>query len=84
MSVSVPVEAKVKAASAVSLLVGIAIAVLNDITANNALLGSLPAWLQAVILALVPFGLVFLGGYQASHTPRTDPAARAAADAKSL
>ncbi|MFJ6810665.1 holin [Streptomyces anulatus] len=65
-----PVEAKVKAASTATFLVGLAIAMLNAVVADNSLLGPLPAWLQAPLLALVPAGLAWLGGYQARHTPR--------------
>ncbi|MFD8667092.1 holin [Streptomyces microflavus] len=65
-----PVEAKVKAASTVAFLVGLAIAMLNAVAADNSLLGPLPAWLQAPLLALVPTGLTWLAGYQARHTPR--------------
>ncbi|MFE2936654.1 holin [Streptomyces sp. NPDC059278] len=65
-----PVEAKVKAASAATFLVGIAIAVLNAITADSSLLGPLPSWVQAPLLALVPAALAWLAGYQARHTPR--------------
>ncbi|MFD7319421.1 holin [Streptomyces sp. NPDC059883] len=66
-----PVETKVKAASAVTFVVGIAIAVLNAVAADSSLLGSLPAWLQAVALPLIPTALAFLAGYQAKHSPRT-------------
>lgn len=65
-----PVEAKVKSASTASFLAGLAIAVLNAVVADNSLLGPLPAWLQAPVLALVPTGLTWLAGYQARHTPR--------------
>lgn len=66
-----PVEAKVKAASTGAFLAGLAIAMLNAVVADNSLLGSLPAWLQAPLLALVPTALAWLGGYQARHTPRS-------------
>ncbi|MFI1826748.1 holin [Streptomyces sp. NPDC020412] len=65
-----PVERKVKAASAASFAAGIAVAVLNAIVADNSLLGPLPAWLQAPLLALIPTVLTWLAGYQARHTPR--------------
>lgn len=64
------VETKVKAASAATFVVGLAVAVLNAVAADSSLLGPLPAWLQAPLLALVPSGLAFLAGYQARHTPR--------------
>ncbi|NWF31283.1 holin [Streptomyces sp. PKU-EA00015] len=66
-----PVETKVKAASAATFLVGIAIAVLNAVAADSSLLGPLPAWLQAITLPLVPTALTWLAGYQARHTPRS-------------
>lgn len=77
-----PVEKKVKAASAASFGVGLAVALLNDIEADSTLLGPLPGWLQAPLLALVPTGLVWLAGYKARHTPRdlADPIADAYGD----
>ncbi|MFD9752679.1 holin [[Kitasatospora] papulosa] len=66
-----PTEAKVKAASTASFLAGLAIAVLNAVVADSSLLGPLPVWLQAPVLALVPAGLTWLAGYQARHTPRS-------------
>lgn len=65
-----PVETKVKAASTATFLVGLAIAVLNAVVADNSLLGPLPSWVQAPGLALIPAGLTWLAGYQARHTPR--------------
>ncbi|RUP66703.1 hypothetical protein SSPNP10_15690 [Streptomyces sp. NP10] len=65
-----PVEAKVKAASTGAFLAGLAVAMLNAVAADNSLLGPVPAWLQAPLLALVPAGLAWLGGYQARHTSR--------------
>ncbi|MBD2831673.1 holin [Streptomyces sp. B21-104] len=66
-----PTEAKVKAASTATFLAGLAIAVLNAVVADSSLLGPLPVWLQAPVLALVPAGLTWLAGYQARHTPRS-------------
>ncbi|WP_406501976.1 holin [Streptomyces sp. NBC_01590] len=65
-----PIEAKVKAASAATFLAGIAIAALNAVAADSSLLGPLPSWLQAPLLALVPAALTWLAGYQARHTVR--------------
>ncbi|MGW2591945.1 holin [Streptomyces sp. NPDC001515] len=65
-----PIETKVKASTAVTFVVGLAVAVLNAVEADSTLLGPLPSWLQAPLLALVPAGLAFLAGYQARHTPR--------------
>jgi len=67
---SAPIEAKVIASTLMTTVVGIAIALLNALAADSSLLGPLPAWLQGVILALVPAALAFLAGYQARHTPR--------------
>lgn len=75
-----PIESKVKAATFMTVAVGLAIALLNAIVADSSLLGPLPSWLQAPLLALVPSALTFLAGYQARHTPRFDADARAAAD----
>ncbi|MFF5891173.1 holin [Streptomyces globisporus] len=66
-----PVEAKVKAASTGAFLAGLAVAMLNAVVADSSLLGPLPAWLQAPLLALVPTALTWLAGYQARHTPRS-------------
>lgn len=64
------IESKVTAATGATFLVGLAAAVLNAVQTDSSLLGPLPAWLQAPLLALVPAGLAFLAGYQARHTPR--------------
>ncbi|MGE7439608.1 holin [Kitasatospora sp. NPDC001175] len=65
-----PIEAKVKASSTAAFLAGIAVAVLNAVQADNSLLGPLPSWLQAPLIALIPTALTFLAGYQAPHTAR--------------
>jgi hypothetical protein len=65
-----PIERKVTAATAASLVVGIVVAVLNAAVADASLLGPLPQWLQSLILAVAPPLLTFLGGWQARHTPR--------------
>lgn len=65
-----PVEVKVKASTAATLGAGIAIAVLNDVQADSSLLGPIPGWLQAPLLALIPAALTWLAGYQARHTVR--------------
>ncbi|MEU9199029.1 holin [Streptomyces sp. NPDC048332] len=73
-----PVETKVKASSVTAVLVGLVVAVLNDVEADASLLGPLPAWLQGLVLALAPGALVFLAGYRTRHTPRdvADPLAK--------
>lgn len=65
-----PVEKKVRAATSATFLVSLVVAVLNAVAADNSLLGPLPSWLQAIVIALVPAGLTFLSGWQAKHTPR--------------
>jgi hypothetical protein len=66
-----PVEAKVKSATAATFVVSLVIAVLNGVVADDSLLQPLPAWLQAVIIPLVPAAITFLSGWSAAHTPRT-------------
>jgi len=65
-----PVEAKVKAATSATFVVSLLIAVLNAVVADDSLLQPLPAWLQALLIALAPAGVTFLSGWQAKHTPR--------------
>lgn len=65
-----PVEKKVKWATYLALLAGLGVALLNQVVADAALMGSLPPWAQFVISLAVPPLLAFLGGYQAEHTPR--------------
>ncbi|MFD7410162.1 holin [Kitasatospora purpeofusca] len=74
------IETKVKAASAASFGAGLAVALLNAVAADSALLAPLPGWVQAPVLALVPYGVTWLSGYAAPHTPRSDPDAQRAAD----
>jgi hypothetical protein len=64
------IEAKVIAATATTAAAGIGVAVLNDVENDHALLGSTPAWLQALILVVVPPVATFISGYQAKHTAR--------------
>ncbi len=56
----------------VALLAGAAVAALNGLQADSSLLGGIPATYQTLILALVPSLVVFLSGYAAPHTIRTD------------
>lgn len=65
-----PAEAKVKAATAASLVVGLAVVQLNAVVADSSLLQPLPAWAQAVVLAVAPAAVTFLSGWQTRHTPR--------------
>lgn len=57
------VEVKVKAATYGSIVAGAGIALLNAAVADQALLGNLPAWLQFVIISLVPGAITWLGGF---------------------
>lgn len=67
-----PVESKVKAATLVTAVLAVVVAVLNVVVTDSALLGLLPAWLQAVLLAVVPPLLTAYAGWKAKHTPRPD------------
>jgi hypothetical protein len=80
--VSGRIELKVIASAVVTLGVSVGIAGLNAVVADSSLLGPMPAWCQALVLAACPPALSFLAGYQARHTPRSDAAARAAADVR--
>lgn len=69
-----PIEAKVKAATAGSFVVSLLIAVLNAVSTDHGILGSLPQWLQGVVIAVVPTLVTFLAGFQAPHTSRVTAA----------
>jgi hypothetical protein len=69
-------ELKVKAMTAVTALVSVGIAVLNDVQSDSSLLGGVPALAQGIILAVVPTVIVFLAGWNTSHTPRTNVVAK--------
>lgn len=64
------VEAKVKAASIVTLLASAAIALLNALVGDSQLLGGLPPWLQFLVVTVVPPLLTFLAGWLARHTSK--------------
>ncbi|CAM5534631.1 hypothetical protein [Streptomyces canus] len=65
-----PIETKVKAATSATFVVSLLIAVLNAVVADDSLLQPLPAWLQALLIAVAPAVVTFLSGWQAQHTPR--------------
>lgn len=67
-----PVEAKVKAATGASFFVGAAAAFLNWAVGDSQLLGTLPPWVQILVMLAVPPVVTFLSGWQAQHTPRPD------------
>jgi hypothetical protein len=60
------ISPKAVAATVVSVLVGIAVAVLNAVQENPSLLGPLPVWAQGVILALVPAVITALSAFLSS------------------
>jgi hypothetical protein len=64
------IEAKVKASAALTLLLGVALTLLNEVQADNRLLGSLPPWAQSLITLFAPPLAAFLAGWAAPHTPR--------------
>lgn len=64
------IEAKVAASTAAAAGLGIVAAVLNDVENDSSLIGGAPAWVQAVVLVVVPPLATFVAGYQAKHTPR--------------
>lgn len=64
------VETKVTAATGVSLLAAVVLAVLTWVGDNPGLLSGLPDSVEGVLyLVLVPL-MTFVGGYAAPHTPR--------------
>lgn len=71
MSQPVHLERKTIVGSLLTLLATGAIAVLNGLN-GSALLQSVPAWAQGLIVTLVPTLVVFLGQYVTSHTERPD------------
>jgi hypothetical protein len=64
------IEAKVKSAAVAALLASLAIALLNALVGDDALLGSLPSWLQFIVITVVPAVVTFLAGYKAKHTAK--------------
>lgn len=69
------VEKKVKAAAGGTLAMSLLLAILNAVVGNSQLLGSLPAWLQFLIVTCAPTLTAFLAGYAARHTA-TPPTGR--------
>lgn len=60
------VESKVVAGSLVTLLAGVAVALLNAVQADSSVLAGLPPWAQFVVLAALPPVLAFAAGYARS------------------
>lgn len=66
-----PVEAKVKASSALTYLVGVAVlSVINAVQDTPLLISGLSDWLEPFILSLLPAAGAAIGGWAAPHTPR--------------
>ena len=61
--VSCIVEVKVVVASLVTLLSGVAVALLNAVQDSPGLLAGWPPWAQFVVLTAIPPALAFLAGY---------------------
>lgn len=64
---------KVKAATIASMAASTALAFLNQAIGNNAILGTLPGWLQSVLLICGPTLVTFLSGYLTKHAPPIEP-----------
>lgn len=62
------VERKVKAATIAALAASALVALLNWVVGDNELLGSLPAWLQFVLVTFGPTVATAVAGYKARHT----------------
>ncbi len=79
-----PVEKKVTWSSVLAYLGGLAVmAVLNAVATDEGLISALPAWLESLVVPIVPAVIAFVGGWFAKHTPRPDlPAGGAAAPPK--
>lgn len=71
---SAPIEAKVKASTAVATVVGVLVTLLNTAVGNSQLMGSMPSWLQSLLTLVVPPLATFLAGWVAPHTPRVTAA----------
>lgn len=76
-----PIETKVKASAAAAYVGSTGLlASLTAVQDQPGLVGWMPTWVAPFVLGLLPAGIAAVSGYRARHTPRTDPAARAAAD----
>lgn len=64
------IEKKVQASTAASFVVSLVVVLLNAVAGHSQLLGSLPAWLQGLIIAIAPPLATFLAGWAAPHSPR--------------
>lgn len=66
-----PVETKVKAATAASFLVSLAIAFFSQLSGDVSFILFLPAWSHSIIVAAISAAVTFLSGWQAEHSPRS-------------
>lgn len=72
-SPSAPIETKVKAASVLAYLAGLAgLAVLGGVTDDPSLISGMPDALEPFVLALIPAAGSWIAGWAAPHTPRSD------------
>ena len=76
-----PIETKVKVGAAAAYVGSVGLlASLTAVQDQPGLVGWLPTWLGPFVLAVVPTAITGVAAWTAKHTPRTDSAARAAAD----
>lgn len=72
-SPSAPIEKKVKLATAVTYLVGVAgLAIVGAVQNDPNLIASMPDALEPFVLAMLPAAGAAIGGWAAPHTPRSD------------
>lgn len=72
-SPSAPIEKKVKLATALTYLVGVAgLAVIGAVTNDPSLISGMPDALEPFVLAMLPAAGAGIGGWVAPHTPRSD------------
>lgn len=72
-SPSAPIEKKVKLATALTYLVGVAgLAIVGAVTDDPSLISSMPDALEPFVLAMLPAAAAAIGGWIAPHTPRSD------------
>lgn len=80
---SAPVERKVTWSTLGAFAASLGVALLVYLGADPDAFGAMPTWGVALLAALGPTAVAFLGGFAAPHTARTDPAALAAARRRS-
>ncbi|MFJ2007421.1 holin [Streptomyces chartreusis] len=72
-SPSAPIEKKVKLATAVTYLLGVAgLAIVGAVQNDPNLISSMPDALEPFVLAMLPAAGAAIGGWAAPHTPRAD------------